>query len=89
MHFQFFDPEGDVLISSRKLPHWEQAGTTCFITFRTDASLPETVLSKLKSERAAWLRARGIHVRKPDWKSQIRGLSSLDQRVYFETFTGR
>jgi len=89
MQFQFFDPEGDVLISSRKLPHWEQAGTTCFITFRTDDSLPETVLSKLKSERAAWLRARGIDVRKPDWKSQIRGLSSLDQRVYYETFTGR
>jgi putative transposase len=89
MQFQFFDPEGEVLISARKLPHWDQAGTTCFITFRTDDSLPESVIAKLKTERADWLRVHGIDVFKSNWKSRLSKLSKLDQRVYHETFTSR
>lgn len=89
MQFQFFDPESDVLISARKLPHWDQAGTVTFVTFRTNDSLPDAVVAKLKTERAAWLRARGIDVFHRNWKSQLSKLSRLDQRVYFETFSSR
>jgi putative transposase len=89
MQFEFFDPEGDVLISARKLPHWDQAGTVTFITFRTHDSLPESVIAKLKQDRANWLKARGIDVFHRNWKSHLSKLSRLDQRVYFETFTSR
>ena len=89
MQFQFFDSEGDVRISARKLPHWDQAGTVTFVTFRTDDSLPAAVVANLKKERAEWLRVRGIDVRRPDWKAQILKLNRLDQKIYFETFTSR
>ncbi|MFN0020218.1 MAG: transposase [Pirellulaceae bacterium] len=89
MTFQFFDPEADVYITARKLPHWEQAGGTYFITFRAKDSLPRPVMIRLTWERNEWLRARGIHVEDPEWRVQIRKLSRADQRTYYEMFTGR
>src|SRR4051812_15570006 len=67
MTFQFFDPKADVYVTARKLPHWEQAGATYFITFRTKDSLPRSVMIRLTWERNEWLRARGIHVEDPEW----------------------
>ena len=32
---QTFDPKADYSIIERKLPHWAQAGTICFLTWRT------------------------------------------------------
>ena len=89
MPFQFFDPEADVHITARKLPHWEQPGATYFITFRAKDSLPRGVLIRLTWERNEWLRARGIQVEDPAWQTQIRNLSPLDQRTYYEIFTER
>ena len=39
-----FDPKDDVLVVERRLPHWSQAGTICFITFRSFDSLPKPVI---------------------------------------------
>ena len=33
--FRVFEPEEEVLVVERKLPHWPQPGTISFITFRT------------------------------------------------------
>lgn len=38
--FSLFDPDEDVEIGKRNLPHWQQAGKTYFITFRTADSIP-------------------------------------------------
>ena len=32
---QAFDPQAEFTIVQRRLPHWCQAGSVCFITFRT------------------------------------------------------
>ena len=45
MAFEFFDPTQDVYIRYSRLPHWEQAGATYFITWRTVDSIPQAVLT--------------------------------------------
>ncbi|MGI9428455.1 MAG: hypothetical protein ACR2NM_07350, partial [Bythopirellula sp.] len=35
---QAFDPNAEVRVVERQLPHWMQAGTLCYITFRTEDS---------------------------------------------------
>jgi hypothetical protein len=37
---QAFDPQQDFEIVHRRLPHWSQPGTLCFITLRTWDSMP-------------------------------------------------
>ena len=57
---QFFDPEQDRTIVWRNLPHWAQAGTVCFITWRMADSLPEDVQERISFERRRLLLDRGI-----------------------------
>ena len=51
--FALFDPDAEVAISYRNLPHWEQPGKTYFLTFRTIDSLPKAVLDSWVSGRDA------------------------------------
>jgi putative transposase len=57
---QVFDPEQEYSIIERRLPHWSQAGTICFITWRTWDSMPRRVVELWKQERAEWLTRHGI-----------------------------
>jgi REP-associated tyrosine transposase len=59
---QIFDPEQDYSIVERRLPHWSQAGTIAFMTWRTWDSIPEPILEKWLAERDAWLKRHGISV---------------------------
>ncbi len=52
----FFNPNLPLDIHERNLPHWEQDGTTYFITFRLADSLPQKKLDQWISERQAWLK---------------------------------
>jgi putative transposase len=45
------------------LPHWSQAGTLAFITWRTQDSIPASVLQAWLEERDQWLRRHGICTR--------------------------
>ena len=87
MHFQFFDRTSEVYISYRRLPHWEQAGCTYFVTWRTEDTIPEPVLRRWKVERAVWLRKRGIDPQEPSWREQLRQLPRTDRFSYHEHFT--
>jgi REP element-mobilizing transposase RayT len=87
MQFQFFDATSEVYITYRRLPHWEQAGCTYFITWRTTDSIPEHVLRRWKVERAVWLRKRGLDPQDPCWREQLRTLTRADRRSYHEHFT--
>jgi REP element-mobilizing transposase RayT len=51
----FFDPDANLEIYRRRLPHWRQAGVTYFVTFRLIDSLPTQKLVALRREKARWL----------------------------------
>lgn len=89
MELQFFDPASEVFITHRKLPHWEQPGAVYFITFRTQDSLPKDVISRMRTERCLWLRARGIAPDDPGWRVALAQLSVAEKKAYHAAFTNR
>jgi type I restriction enzyme R subunit len=68
---QVFDPQQEVAILQRRLPHWSQAGTVCYITWRTWDSIPKQVLQKWLFERNEWLQRHGIDVVDADWRVKL------------------
>ncbi len=68
--FQFFDPTQDLAIAYKKLPHWAQAGTMTFITWRTADSLPAAALERFVAERDRQIRAAGLDPAS-DWKREL------------------
>lgn len=89
MQFEFFDPKGDVYVHYRRLPHWEQAGAMCFVTWRTIDSIPAKVLSRWRVERAMWLRQQGIDPQDEAWREQLIRLGAAVRKDYHERFTNR
>src|SRR5438874_13134273 len=73
---QVFDPNQEYSVVERRLPHWSQAGTIAFITWRTWDSMPEKVVRQWQEERSAWLRQHGIDPTRYDWEDQVRGLDA-------------
>jgi type I restriction enzyme R subunit len=71
---QAFDPREEFSVVERRLPHWSQAGTVCFITFRTWDSMPAHVVEAWLAERRECLRAYGIDPATPDWETRLREL---------------
>lgn len=59
---QTFDPKQSYSVVWRRLPHWVQAGTVCFITFRTADSMPRAVIERWIVQRNELLRTEGIVV---------------------------
>lgn len=88
-HFQTFDPKSEYSIAQRKLPHWAQAGTLCFITWRTIDSIPKSVLARWYADRETWLRNRGIEPRQPNWKRNFLQLHPSLQTEFVHTFSNR
>src|SRR4051812_20608342 len=73
---QAFDPKSDYSVVERScLPHWVQAGTICFITWRTRDSLPQPVVERWVEERRAWLRKQGINPTGSSWRKAISDLA--------------
>jgi putative transposase len=56
----YFNPKEEVGVIHRQLPHWDQAGTYAFVTFRLNDSLPRQLVHQLTKERAELLSAAGI-----------------------------
>ncbi len=67
---QFFDPKQDYTIACKQLPHWAQAGTLAFITWRTADSLPREALVRLSRKRQELLREYQINP-EGDWKLAV------------------
>ena len=80
-----FDPSKPTDKSCRKLPHWQQDGSTYFITFRLHDSIPRGKFDEWNEERLRWLRSRDID---PDIPlDEIIQLLSPDQKkAYYATF---
>src|SRR5262245_60687834 len=51
-----FDPDAEIDVRGRNLPHWRQDGCTYFVTFRLGDSLPQSVQRLLRSDQQEWLR---------------------------------
>jgi type I restriction enzyme R subunit len=68
---QCYDPLEDRAVVWRRLPHWSQAGTVCFITWRTWDSMPASVIRAWHAERDAWLRQNGVDPSRPGWEALL------------------
>jgi putative transposase len=74
MEFRFFDPSVSVSVTRGHLPHWDQAGATYFITWRTADSIPKDVWEHWRWLRSCWLREKGINPEDTDWRKQVEAL---------------
>lgn len=57
---QFFDRKQPYTVAWKTLPHWAQAGTVTFITWRTGDSLPAPAERRITRRRAEALRQLGL-----------------------------
>src|ERR1044072_9058420 len=87
MHFAFFDPDVEVGISHRALPHWFQSGACCFVTFRAADSLPKEVVEQWVNDRQRWLVAHSVDPDATNWFSQLSSLPRQLQIEYHRTFS--
>jgi putative transposase len=84
MAFRAPDFSKPVLKHTNHLPHWEQDGVTCFITFRLADSIPGEELDQWMSERNTWLEVHGLaHAWEVDW------LPDHQRQEFHERFTAR
>jgi hypothetical protein len=84
-----FDRDADVQIVERRLPHWSQSGTVCFITWRTHESMPRRVIEKWLEDRAQWLRSHGIDPNDVQWRQHLHLLGADRVRQFLSTFWNR
>ena len=75
--------------SGRDLPHWSQAGTVAFITWRTWDSMPQSVVAGWVARRNGWLETHGIDPRDPDLSAVIRGLTAAQREEFRELLSER
>jgi len=86
---QVFDPNQEFAVAHRRLPHWAQAGTITFITWRTWDSMPERVVREWQAERDVWLRAHGIEPATADCEARLRQLSASLVREFQRLLSDR
>ncbi len=87
--FRFFDPEEDYLVTARHLPHWAQAGTVSFITWRTWDSMPRHVIEAWLADRNAWLIRNRINPDAPDWEARVERLPRKEQLAFRNRIAAR
>ncbi len=86
---RFFDPEDEVLITHRKLPHWSQEGSVVFITWRTSDSMPKAIVDRWRAERNRWLVDHGIDPTLPQWRVHLQALPDELLAEFHDHFTSR
>ena len=86
---RFFEPHDHVAITRRQLPHWAQAGTVCFITWRTHDSMPKAVLEEWLAARDRWLLQHDLEPSAADWHAQLARCDPELVAEFHATFTAR
>ncbi len=66
----FFDRNESYSVLERGLPHWAQAGTLCFITWRLADSLPASACQRLDVDIAIVLGDEGLSAQ-GDWRAEL------------------
>jgi type I restriction enzyme R subunit len=54
---RFFNPYADIRQTENRLPHWQQAGSVYFVTFRLVDSVPTHMLNQWEEDRDGWARS--------------------------------
>ncbi|NLY02995.1 MAG: hypothetical protein GXY83_43640 [Rhodopirellula sp.] len=85
--FRSFDPNGEVRVYVRNLPHWRQPGVTYFVTFRQDDSMPPNVLAEWLDTRQRWYCAHGLDLKWQDsdsvrFEAAYRGIPKGVRRAF-------
>ncbi len=60
--FRPYNDEKKTNKSKRRLPHWEQAGVTQYVTFRLGDSIPRQAYEAWDRDRREWLLVRGVEI---------------------------
>ncbi len=82
----FFDRRQTYSVAWKTLPHWAQAGTICFITWRTGDSLPAAAERRITRERTEVLRRAGIDPGS-NWQAALAKLPAANRaRVQWSLF---
>lgn len=63
-----FNPDAPTARSRANLPHWNQEGTTYWVTFRLADSLPQEKIKPWKDERDIWIRHHPEPWSDADWR---------------------
>ena len=75
---RFYDPAIASKVTRNRLPHWEQAGATYFLTFRLADAVPAEALGAFIREKREWLAAHP----EPPWPPDV-------EKEYQRKFSGR
>jgi putative transposase len=81
-----YNPNEATHITQRKLPHWEQKGSTYFITFRLNDSIPKPKLIDWNQRRQQWLQSQGIDPQTPSSLLPEK-LNDHQKYDYYQRFT--
>src|SRR5436305_4132136 len=84
MAFRGIDAGREIRRYRNHLPHWRQAGVTCFVTFRLEDSIPQEKLARWEEERRHWLRGHGLGA---EPASAIENLSDELRHEYHRRYT--
>src|SRR5438046_2013550 len=82
---EYFDPKSDLHIYEHCRPHWSQAGSVVFITFRTHDSIPREVLDRWEREKQEWLRQKGCDPTR-HWSELVPTLADKCQMDFYKHF---
>jgi REP element-mobilizing transposase RayT len=82
--FKPFDPDAEVRMYRRNLPHLRQEGATYFATFRQADSIPRSVLTDWQNQRSTWQRANGLsdNLTPEEWQTRYRGIPEARRRQF-------
>ena len=84
---QYFDRRQEYSVVFKRLPHWAQAGTISFITWRTADSLPKAALARLNRRRQELLRQHQLDP-DADWRQELAKLpSAVGEQLHWEFFS--
>jgi type I restriction enzyme R subunit len=86
MSLELFDPREEYTVRQGTLPHWYQPGVIYFVTFRTEDSVPHSLLHSWHRRRDDWLRRHNIDPSQANWKARLAVMPELD-REYYARFT--
>jgi putative transposase len=82
---ELFDPTSEIAIYEHCRPHWSQAGTVVFITFRLHDSIPREVLERWEREKKEWLLSRGYTV-DVHWSQILPTIDHRDRQEFLKQF---
>jgi putative transposase len=75
--FELFDHRREFAVRRGNLPHWFQPGVTYFVTFRTEDSVPQSLVRSWRARRDDWLRAHDVDPSQVNWKTDLQRTPEL------------